>query len=158
MKKCTYLRRVIGLVICAGIWVSLSGCSSITVIGISPVYPEAGIYTSFRVDSLQPELKWKGEDNSEKYDLAIWNTIVVDRNPMRRKVIYERTALSGTAHKIEIVLEPDTVYYWSVRKTGTPAWSEQVHKYYSGDGVAIFRGYFLLHTPTMAELQKKTQN
>lgn len=112
---------------CATLLIFLSGCAWETVRGVKPVYPKSGFYPD-TVDSLQPELKWKGDSESKKYDLAIWNTILVANDdgkkvPMRRKIIYKKTALSGTAHKVELILDPGSLYFWSVRETGSGTWS-----------------------------------
>ena len=80
------------------------------------------------MDSLQPEFKWKGGVESNRFDLAIWDSILVKGFPKPGKMIYERTGLSGFAHRPELVLEPDLFYFWSVRETGATSWSKANHE------------------------------
>jgi len=162
MKTNILTRRVIELALCAGILVPFTGCVAWTSVnGISPVYPKRGFLTAPRVDSLQPELKWKGGDESKRYDLAIWNTILVDngngvQEPQAPKMIYQKTGLSGTAHKVEIILEPQTWYFWSVRETGKVIWSTESVNVAALGNTASDSSYFGFKTPTAAELEKTT--
>lgn len=115
MKKNNLSWQVVGLSLCAGLVVLLSGCA------IVPVYPR-----SSAVDSLQPEFKWSGGSVSKKYDLAIWNAFRIDSGRWQhRKKIYEKTGLSERSHKAEIVLEPNSTYFWSVRQTGSTKWTTE---------------------------------
>jgi hypothetical protein len=107
------------------------------------------------VDSLQPELKWKGKDESKKYDLAIWNAIHDGCEFRRHKMIYEKTALSGTSHKVEIVLEPNRPYFWSVRKTGSESWSMVTFHAIGTAGSGSDCDMFKFYTPTAEKLEKK---
>jgi hypothetical protein len=99
------------------------------------------------VNSLQPALKWEGGTVSNKHDLAIWNSFLIDSGsgkpiPQRRKIIYEKTGLSGTSHKVEIVLEPNSTYFWSVRETGSETWTtESVFGLYETPGSGNIPGY-----------------
>ena len=122
------LKQMAGYALCSILFIFFSGCAWATVHGVKPVYPASGFVQAWTqpfpatVESLQPELRWKG-DALKKYDLAIWNTILVDNIYQRRKIIYEKTGLNGTVHKVGVVLNPDSLYYWSVRETGSEAWS-----------------------------------
>ena len=113
--------------------VLLSGCASTTVTGIKPLYPKVGILVS-KVDSLQPEFKWEGGEGSKAYDMAIWDTVLVDKYPQPREIIYKQSALNGCAHRIDIALKPDTFYYWSVRNTGSDKWSTVTHTLWAVKG------------------------
>ena len=122
MKTNKTPQRVIGFALCSIIFILFSGCATPCISGIKPIYPRSG-WEGYPapVNSLQPELKWEDSAVSKKYDLAIWDSLC----GQRRKIIYEKTALSGTSHKVEIVLKPDRLYYWSVRETGLETWSTQ---------------------------------
>ena len=159
MKTTKLPQRVIEFALCASMLFFLSGCVAWTnVSGIKPIYPKAGALVS-EVDSLQPELKWKGVDGSKKYDLAIWNSIQVEGFPQRRKIIYEKTALSGTSHKIETILDPGQFYFWSVRETGSEKWSTVKMSVVSGiptmKGTGVGSDMFMFYTPTMEKMEKK---
>jgi hypothetical protein len=119
MKKNNLLQKVVGLSLCAGLLILLSGCA------IVPNYPSSSPFPE-TVDSLQPEFKWWGGSVSKKYDLAIWTAFRVDSGRWQhRKKIYEKTGLSERSHKVAIVLEPDSTYFWSVRQTGSTKWTTE---------------------------------
>ena len=122
-----------------------------------------------KVDSLQPEFKWKGGDATKKYDLAIWDSTLVKGFPKPNKIIYEKVGLSGFTHKTEIVLEPGPFYYWSVRESGSAKWSTAKHNLAAAVPGSPLRGstsavdvpvvsdedLFLFFTPKASELEKK---
>lgn len=162
MKPTKRCFRALGMGMLATLAMLHTGCIAVTSVdGITPVYPQSSAFVS-TVDSLQPELRWKGGDESKKYDVAIWNSVKVDSGiSLRRKMIYEKTGLAGTAHKVELLLEPGCMYYWSVRETGSATWSSQ-HLFVaaampgvSGYGRSTER--FCFYTPTAEELAKKSK-
>jgi hypothetical protein len=92
------------------------------------------------VDSLQPTLQWQPFPGIEhklhsfnketasyesapfievderhvsdvRYDLKIWKA----SNRTRGNLVYERTGIEGTSHRIDEPLEPDTRYLWTIR-------------------------------------------
>jgi len=148
MKINKIIPRVIVFALCANALLFFSGCVVVktTVNGIKPIYPnpKSGLLTAI-VDSLQPELKWENRAVSKKYDLAIWDSLC----GQRRKIIYEKTALSGTSHKVEIVLSPDSLYFWSVRETGSETWSTIHFVVDSLDGTQWDEDMFRFCTPKM---------
>jgi len=105
---------------------------------IEPLYPEFVPFRGYRVDTLQPTLRWTsfpGEIVRQKldptvlqkisdvtYDLRIWDEDV-DQNSKRRvwtqrwrnQLIYERIDLGAPQHTLELPLVPASRYYWSVR-------------------------------------------
>ena len=80
-----------------------------------------------QVDSLKPTLQWKSFPTAEDikadktdelsritevtYDLKIWRA----EDPSNKVIIYSRTQLENSSHKIESPLIPLTRYFWSVR-------------------------------------------
>ena len=158
MKTDMLSRRVGGVASCAGLVILITGCVVWTeVSGVKPVYPEWGTYMGVnveaKVDSLQPELKWKGGDETKKYDLAIWNTIKIGSGYTERKIIYKKIGLTGNSHKVEIVLEPNAHYFWSVREAGTEAWSKETIKWHGAAGIGSDTSHFWLVPPSLGELQ-----
>jgi hypothetical protein len=127
-----------------GSMAAIQSCTINEVSGIEPVYPAIGGVSSIFptvVDSLQPELKWQqAYDGQRKYDLAIWDTLWTGS---MRKIIYQKTGLTGTVHKVEIKLSPGREYYWSIRETGKATWT-RVH---SAAGYGRTTGMFKFKTP-----------
>jgi len=80
-----------------------------------------------QVDSLKPTLQWKSFPTAKDikvdktgdlnricevtYDLNIWRA----EDPPSKVIIYSRTQLENSSHKIESPLDPLTRYFWSVR-------------------------------------------
>lgn len=105
MKRCIFV-LMIPLIICS--------CSTFR--NIKP----AGEKVNYKVDSLQPTLEWESFPGADSYDLIIYNGYFIqDSNgfPEERvgKEIYFRKGLKGTSHKVEIVLQPSSKYYWTIR-------------------------------------------
>jgi hypothetical protein len=79
------------------------------------------------VPSLAPVLAWEGRPSSLspgearrmakvaaadiRYDLRIWKT--VDDGP--GDIVYERDGLDRPEHQVETALEPESLYFWTVR-------------------------------------------
>jgi hypothetical protein len=144
------------LAICAGIMIFFTSCVAVTnVNGIKPVYPPTGLLDP-TVDSLQPEMKWEG-DRSQKYDLAIWDSVTVDIAPQKHKIIYKKTGISGNSHKLEIVLEPSKMYFWSVRETGSEEWSTTKLSAVTAVGYGHVYEVFVFKTPKAEDLKKASK-
>ena len=161
MKTTRFLNRFLSAALCSSILVVLTGCVAYTSVdGVKPVYPKAGTKEQFwsvaKVNSLHPELKWSGKVAGQTYDLALWNTVFVgDSKP--RKIIYQKTGLVGTTHTVEILLEPSTSYYWSVRETGSEKWST-VTSFAAGPyGSSRKHKFFQFDTPSLQELDEKSK-
>jgi hypothetical protein len=95
--------------------------------GLEPIAPSITNRTCLScappVFSLQPELSWKpAKGEALKYDLAIWDS---GRKPEEGApalngtywgtVVYQREGITGTVHRVESPLNPNTIYFWSVR-------------------------------------------
>ena len=105
----------------------LSGCGSVSVVGLHPEYPPVekktfAKYSEFvEVDSLQPTFQWQPfprpeDDFADRvqdvtYELRIWTTVIGPSGKLR----YARDGLKLPAHKLEKPLKPSTQYLWSVR-------------------------------------------
>lgn len=109
------------------------GCKATPYVGLKPIYPPAKIrlfalYSQYaQVDSLQPSLQWEPfspradgsirlENNPPSfknitYELRIWAA----DSAMPIQLVYQRKDLESPLHKVEMLLEPDTRYLWSVR-------------------------------------------
>ena len=121
------------------IW-AFSGCT--TYVGLKPVYPEAKAFSPVLVDSLQPTFKWEEPRPGGNVDLIIWES--VDKN-IRGDVVYYKENISGGAHHIEKSLQPNSLYFWSFRPTGTTGWSFTSFHYVIIMNTYV--NYFLIKTP-----------
>jgi len=140
---------------------------------IEPLYPELVLFRGYRVDTLQPTLRWTtfpSEIVRQKldpavlqkisdvtYDLRIWDEDV-DQNSKsrvwtqrwRNRLIYERIGLVTPRHTVEVPLAPASRYYWSVRARfvvdGRPMATRWMrwNKCFSYD---LSLGYYEFHTP-----------
>lgn len=113
----------------------ITGCAGVsltdyvTYSGIKPVYPMPFIVDSMfevTVDTLTPTLKWKAQEGINQYDVAVWDcpTKVAGRLAEDRgqRVFYAKQ-IADTSVTVTPKLEPDHLYLWSVRVSGTQAWS-----------------------------------
>lgn len=65
-----------------------------------------------RIDSLQPTFRWElFPGTNVTYELKIWRSGRLGPEA----VVYNRANIEQDYHKIEVTLEPSTLYYWSVR-------------------------------------------
>ena len=72
-----------------------------------------GHYSPTVVESLAPQFKWQpGSESETRYDLVIFDTTSSGK-PGRS--VYYREGLEIAEHKIEQPLQPDAIYYWTVR-------------------------------------------
>jgi hypothetical protein len=68
--------------------------------------------TAQRSDSLQPTLKWEAFPGTNvTYELKMWRSGRLGPEA----VVYSRANIEQDSHKLEVTLEPSTLYYWSVR-------------------------------------------
>ena len=148
-------------------WAVCAGCSSMSYTGLRPIQPvqtepslrwgkttdtaERGV----EVSSLQPTFQWSKGQDGQTYEFIIWKCAYVrwsDGKMMERargKIAYFKTGLPATQHRLSEALEPDTEYYWSVRPTGSRAWSSYVWQYEELPPIsaATLNGYYLFRTP-----------
>jgi len=93
--------------------------------GPAAIYPppKAMHDPRWRTDSLQPTLRWEPfQGNDVTYDLIIWRAIGIYKGGIQpTELVYNRTGLSEASHTIEIPLQPDTLYLWTVRARYTSA-------------------------------------
>ncbi len=98
---------------------ALVACSHTTVHGITPISPGAG-RSSWTgkppvVEALQPTFRWKpAADATARYDFVIFEGYGSEGEVLGNKVYY-REGLQQPEHTLEVSLQPDRVYYWSVR-------------------------------------------
>jgi hypothetical protein len=95
---------------------------------MKPIYPDTGhpAYYTPKVVTLEPVLKWKRETASgATYDLVIFegpdSNGAVSFDWLRNrpsKVVYQRSNLTGSEHKVEEPLTPGKIYFWSIRRSG----------------------------------------
>jgi hypothetical protein len=99
----------------------LVGCTSFQ--GVRPDSPASAVgFGIGRVDSLTPNLSWQqAEGQNITYDLVLYEAIREEGyvtggfwiEPGPR--VYYRGAITGTSHRVETQLKPNTQYFWSVR-------------------------------------------
>ena len=118
----------------------LVGCTSVK--GVKPIYPPLTQNKLLPndlscdvpiVNSLSPTFRWKGLNEAEAYDFAIWNAIesrmtyvtqTSRLNYTPGTQIYYREGLQESSHKPDIELLPFKPYYWSVKVSGADDWSK----------------------------------
>jgi len=65
-----------------------------------------------RADALQPVLSWEPFSGPHvTYELKVWRSGRLGPDVL----VYSRTNIEKASHKLEITLEPSSLYYWSVR-------------------------------------------
>ena len=107
-----------GLLMCL---VFASGCFTYHV--ITPVTPRVGNPNKnpILVNTLQPALSWVASaDTAVTYDLIIYEGLKDESfwKGVKRSVgdqVYYCEGIRGNNHTVEVVLKPNTEYYWTVR-------------------------------------------
>ncbi len=92
------------------------------------------------VDSLRPTFKWQTSSPDQKVDFAIWESAPrvspvagkkkdprLPEEHYRGEAVYFKAGLTGGEHQPDISLLPGTIYYWSVRASGTAGWATASH-------------------------------
>ena len=97
---------------------ALAACSTATIHGVTPISPKPGIsgwtHRPTTVESLQPTFRWEPADERDaRYDLIIYEspgffTAV-------GKEVYYREGFQEPEHTVEVSLQANREYYWSVR-------------------------------------------
>lgn len=112
------------------------------------------------IDSIQPTFSWKeSTDPTASYDIIVWEVLrtTPDRygyfERIRGKEVYYRENLKEPRHTVEIPLQPNHEYYWSIRtRKGSEAspWSTCN---YTGVTLGAYvhntNIYFLIKTPKL---------
>ena len=98
---------------------ALMACTTTTIHGITPTSPRAGLsYWTDRprvVETLQPTFRWEPvAESNVRYDFVIFESYDSIAAVVGRKVYY-RERLQEPEHTLEVSLQPDREYYWSVR-------------------------------------------
>jgi hypothetical protein len=89
--------------------------------GVMPTYPEFVGSRSLRLDTLTPNLKWKGSSDPDvTYDIAIhqvamYTTAGIGKQYMRAEQVVYAENLKHPSFQVRSPLKPDTRYFWSVR-------------------------------------------
>lgn len=104
---------------------AVSGCTKtgpFPVLGVKPEYPVVqhvlpnGPFPIVpAVESLQPTLRWESRSipsGEATYDLRIWQGWLGGPG----ELVYSRNALVDPWHTIEILLDPSTLYFWTIRE------------------------------------------
>ena len=90
----------------------LMACSITRPHGVTPISPRAKLPTA--VETLQPTFRWKpAAEGDVRYDF-----IILESHPYEEVVgreVYYREGLQEPEHTLEVSLQPDREYYWSVR-------------------------------------------
>lgn len=119
---------------------------------ITPVYPDpTGFLTIKAVDSLSPTFRWKPYPGATSYDLAVWKAVRVGDGYRLGLKVFSENNIPSTDFTLPVQLEYDSAYYWSVKPTGTEAWSTKHLKMsmvaYGQIADSNESEYFILYTP-----------
>ena len=119
------------------------------------------------VKSIRPTFRWKTPSADQKVDLIIWDaaetagrlqrsvTIAPGATPqfVKGEMVFYKEGIEGGELQIDKDLDPNTVYFWSIRVTGTENWTGFEHStshlaiLVGRVGTASESGYFLFKTP-----------
>ncbi len=134
----------------------LMACSITRPHGVTPISPRPIAKLSpTAVETLQPTFRWKpAAEGDVRYDFIILESHPHVRHPFNGVVgreVYYREGLQEPEHTLEVSLQPDREYYWSVRvRHGQEVseWSGAAH-YYEIDVVNIWdEPFFRFRTPS----------
>ena len=132
----------------------LMACSITRPHGVTPISPRAKLPTA--VETLQPTFRWKpAAEGDVRYDFIILESHPHLRHPFKEVVgreVYYREGLQEPEHTLEVSLQPDREYYWSVRvRHGQEVseWSGAAHYRESPNAVNIWDDpFFRFWTPS----------
>ncbi len=99
---------------------ALMACTTTTIHGITPTSPRAALSWwkgdgTPVVETLQPTFRWEPvADSNARYDFVIFESYGSRAAVVGRKVLYQE-GLQEPEHTLEVSLQPDREYYWSVR-------------------------------------------
>jgi hypothetical protein len=94
------------------------------------------------VKSLRPVFKWKTQSADQKVDFIIWDAVKTAGRLQRSisiggaagtpefikgETVYYKEGIAGGEHQIEKDLNANTVYFWSIKVTGTTDWTGVQH-------------------------------
>jgi hypothetical protein len=86
------------------------------------------------VDSLHPTFKWHATDSTRQADLGIWDAVYKGSGPRNNSgsyvlghLVYYQANLAVNEHEITTNLAPNTIYFWSIRPSGTRQWASANH-------------------------------
>ncbi len=105
--------------------IGLAGCTATQINGVTPTYPELCPLYLCTVDRLTPLFRWEPAPGPDpRYDFIIYEAHEIEclfpseayrcEWAIGRKVYY-RQGLQEPEHTLEVPLQPNREYYWSVR-------------------------------------------
>ncbi len=97
---------------------ALMACTTTTTHGITPISPRAGMsYWTHQppvVETVQPTFRWEPvAESNARYDFVIFESY--DYKAVVGRKVYYKEGLQEPEHTLEVSLQPDRKYYWSVR-------------------------------------------
>ncbi len=146
--------------------IGLAGCTATQIKGVTPTYPELCPLYTCTVDRLTPLFRWEPAPGPDpRYDFIIYEAHEIECHftspfgeawdcewAIGRKVYY-RQGLQEPEHTLEVPLQPNREYYWSVRVRdgeNVSAWSHFGFVQYGWLGIhrhtSVFP-FFLFKTP-----------
>ena len=134
----------------------LMACSITRPHGVTPISPRPIAKLSpTAVETLQPTFRWKpAAEGDVRYDFIILESTHYLGHPFKEVVgreVYYREGLQEPEHTLEVSLQPDREYYWSVRvRHGQEVseWSGPAH-YQEGYPASIWdEPFFRFRTPS----------
>ncbi len=106
----------------AGGFLGLAACSFpvMKIHGVNPTYPIAWdpILGLPRVTFLRPLFTWEPADPGVQYDFIIYESHYIGSSFTEWAIgreVYYREGLKEPHHELEVPLQPNRAYYWSVR-------------------------------------------
>ncbi|MHC4278011.1 MAG: hypothetical protein ACYSTI_11925 [Planctomycetota bacterium] len=104
--------------ILAGLLALAACCPTATIHGVTPISPEHGFPGAAdhptTVETIQPTFRWEPVDERDaRYDLIIYESHGVYAAVGRE--VYYREGLTDPEHTLEVPLQPNREYHWSVR-------------------------------------------
>lgn len=123
-----------------------------------------GGQTPASVKSLRPVFKWQTQSADQKVDFIIWDAVKTARAQralygavsapefIKGETVYYKEGIAGGEHQIEKDLNANTVYFWSIKVTGTTDWTRVQHSTSGFTHILLGTagsesGFFLIKTP-----------
>ncbi len=140
----------------------VAGCISVTQYegSLRPVSPKphgVQFYRAVGVDSVHPTFAWKwaAGGSSQLVDLAIWEAVYKGKGFRsntgsydKGSLVYRKDGIGGTEHMVQTNLAPETIYFWSIKPSGTRDWATAKHSLALGNTYEQATGqFFSIRTP-----------
>ena len=112
------------------------------------------------IDSLTPTLSWVWDPPYDgPYDIAIYETKGYGWNFGKGILVYSYQNLNGNSHKVDKKLDPDTCYFWTVRKhsENDNGWSNYNYLAFYGLALVYYRNQLFRFSTPLTDKLDETQ-